>query len=787
MKDIRTISQTFDRFNRERLIFVQSVAELSRQDSNVAPLTQADAPQLLSILLQDSTSPAIQCSAAIAIGRMAQTSPTASEIFFANDIIPLLLKLLLNNNNDNNKSPKEKKTLLRRALWIALRNFAKQGDHFVDSVITGGGMKAAVNCIKGDNIEVKDGAIWLAECLIALGEDHTRQFLELGGVAPLITCLNKSTTSTSDPALCRAAVATLGCIARQGSASSEALASDGKVLDALRNLLVSAATAASTIIVATDYTIIGRNSALSSSASGNTYHHYVSQDDRLIRQTVLAIGDIARSGPHLADIIISKGILESIVKLLSISTSQKGDNNRRDDLLLRRHCAALLRDTARHGLPQATAVAHCSPGVLHQLIASCISGLTGNDLLPGIIAVGFVGAHASLAPLVADAGAIPALASVLMRESLDHVLSATVWALGQIGRQSHSLAAAVAITGALAIMADLECSSSVPISTTITTSNSSSSPTKAGREDLNKKCEEALSKIVKQLNELPPLEVLLQRPLTKCTAEAILQRVAEILASQPTTKAAFVQLGGLKIVQTISEATDSSFKEHISAITSQFPKEICNYFSPAYNASLLQLVASSAAADKTVSNKMVVESEEVFINSPDANITPGDEIALPKEEEEEEKVEPETDSSPPPVTAGVADLETGETEVEVVDVIEEEGEKVDPSVETSIDDSSLDPNQPGEEVQQADDIEDVIVAIDSTIPQDIGNEEEEDMTPTSVVKSIATVFTQNEDEIEDRGIDDDGIVDCSAVEEEGVVDPAAATDFEGGEEDTTCV
>jgi hypothetical protein len=413
---------------------------------------------------------------------MAQTSPTASEIFFANDTIPLLLKLLLNNNNDtttnNNKSPKEKKTLLRRALWIALRNFAKQGGHFVDAVVAGGGMEAAVNCIKGDNIEVKDGAIWLAECLIALGEDHTRQFLELGGVDPLTTCLNNTTTTTttssssnnmSDPALCRAAVATLGCIARQGTASSEALASDGKVLDALRNLLVSAT------IAATDNSIIGRNSALNSSTSGNIHH--VSQDDsRLIRQTVLAIGDIVRSGPHLADIIISKGILESIVKLVSISTSQKGDNNnRRDDPLLRRHCAALLRDTARHGLPQATAVAHCSPGVLHQLIASCISGLTGNDLLPGIIAVGFIGAHAALAPLVADAGAIPALASVLMRESLDHVLSATVWALGQIGRQSHSLAAAVAVTGALAIMADLECSSSVPITTTTTTTTNNSS------------------------------------------------------------------------------------------------------------------------------------------------------------------------------------------------------------------------------------------------------------------------------------------------------------------------
>jgi hypothetical protein len=613
---------------------------------------------------------------------------------------------------------------------------------------------------------------------------------------------NTSSSNTSDPALCRAAVATLGCIARQGTASSEALASDGKVLDVLCNLLVSATTASSATIDATDNAIVGRNSALNSITSGNTHHH-VSLDERLIRQTVLVIGDIARSGPHLADsLIVSKGILESIVKLLSISTSQKGENNiKRDDPLLRRHCAALLRDITRHGLAQATAVAHCSPGVLHQLTASCISGLTGNDLLPGIIAVGFVGAHAALAPLVADAGAIPALASVLMRESLDHVLSATVWALGQIGRQSHSLAAAVAVTGAGAIMADLEFSSSVPITATAT-NNSSSSPTKVGREDLNKKCEEALSKIIKQLNELPPLEVLLQRPLTKCTAEAVLQRVAEILASQPTTKAAFVQSGGLKIVQTISETTDSYFKDHISAITSQFPKEICNYFSPAYNASLLQLVASSTAADETVSRKMVFESEEVFIDSPYADDTAGDEVALSKEEEEEEGEEKEeekgeeeaeerqegendeapfeqvenvpeqeTEASPPPVTADIPDLETTKEEVEVVGVIEEEGEKEEPipSIETSSDDPSLDTNQPGEEVQQDDDvtgvIEDAMVAINNiTTTQDIGNEEQEDLTtPTSVVESIATVFTQNEDETEERGIDDDGIVDPSAA------------------------
>jgi len=678
-------------------------------------------------------------------------------------------------------------------------------------------MEAAVNCIKGDNIEVKDGAIWLAECLIALGKDHTRQFLELGGVEPLITCLNNNTSketsnsNTSHPDLCRAAVATLGSIARQGTSSSEALASDGKVLDALCNLLVSATTGHSAAIPATENTLVGRNNStcvLNSSTGANT-HHVLYQDDRLIRQTVLAIGDIARSGPHLADILlVSEGILKSIAKLLSISTSQKGESNvRRVDPLLRRHCAALLRDIARHGLAQATAVAHCSPGVLHQLTASCITGLTGNDLLPGIVAVGFVGAHAALAPLVADAVAIPALASVLMRESLVHVLSATVWALGQIGRQSHSLAAAVAVTGALAIMADLEFSSSVPVTATTTNSNSSSSPTKVGKEDLNKKCEEALSKIIKQLNELPPLEVLLQRPLTKCTAEAVLQRVAEILASQPTTKAAFVQSGGLQIVQTISEATDSSFKDHISAITSQFPKEICNYFSPAYNASLLQLVASSTAADETVSRKMVVESEEVSIDSPDADVTTGYKVDLPKEEEEEKKegekdeassedVEPvdnvpdqETEASPPSVTADIPDLETMEEEVEAVGVTEEEGGKVDPlpSIETSSDDPSLDIHQSGEEVQQDDDvarvIEDVIVVINDATAQDIGNEEEEEeeeeeedlTTPTSMVESIAAVFTQNDDETEERWIDDDGIVDPSA---------AAATGFEGGEEET---
>lgn len=66
------------------------------------------------------------------------------------------------------------------------------------------------------------------------------------------------------------------------------------------------------------------------------------------------------------------------------------------------------------------------------------------------MALGFLAAYTEpLATKVAEAGAVGALAPILAAAPQDHVASAAVWALGQVGHHSAALAKAVADAGGL--------------------------------------------------------------------------------------------------------------------------------------------------------------------------------------------------------------------------------------------------------------------------------------------------------------------------------------------------
>ncbi len=84
------------------------------------------------------------------------------------------------------------------------------------------------------------------------------------------------------------------------------------------------------------------------------------------------------------------------------------------------------------------------------------------------------------------------LATALSDEPEDHIKSATIWSLGQIGRHTPSHARAVADTGVLLAAVELE---GEPRSS----------------EDLKGKCRKALKAVVAKLTHLQTLDALMRR------------------------------------------------------------------------------------------------------------------------------------------------------------------------------------------------------------------------------------------------------------------------------------
>ena len=93
----RAVLQPFEEYQKARITFVQTIAELATRPQNIEALHSAGVMSLLRPLLLDSV-PSIQQSAALAIGRLANHSEELAESVVQNDIITQLIYSLSNQN-----------------------------------------------------------------------------------------------------------------------------------------------------------------------------------------------------------------------------------------------------------------------------------------------------------------------------------------------------------------------------------------------------------------------------------------------------------------------------------------------------------------------------------------------------------------------------------------------------------------------------------------------------------------------------------------------------------------
>ncbi len=97
MASTRQVLSVFEKYQKERLAFVQSVADLASRESNIETLQGAGVLSLLRPLLLD-TIPAIQQAAALALGRLANYNEELAEAVVDSDILPQLVFSLSEQN-----------------------------------------------------------------------------------------------------------------------------------------------------------------------------------------------------------------------------------------------------------------------------------------------------------------------------------------------------------------------------------------------------------------------------------------------------------------------------------------------------------------------------------------------------------------------------------------------------------------------------------------------------------------------------------------------------------------
>ena len=140
----KAVVQIFDRYQKERVLFVQSVADLATRPQNVEALMNAGVMALLRPLLLDNV-PSIQQSAALALGRLANYNDDLAEAVVSNDILPQLVYQLSEQNR-----------FYKKAAAFVLRAVAKHSPQLAKAVVDSGALDALVGCLEEFDPGAKD-------------------------------------------------------------------------------------------------------------------------------------------------------------------------------------------------------------------------------------------------------------------------------------------------------------------------------------------------------------------------------------------------------------------------------------------------------------------------------------------------------------------------------------------------------------------------------------------------------------------------------------------------------
>jgi len=208
----KSILQAFENYQKSRVSFVQTIADLSTRTAYTDCLLKYGALELLPPLLSDPV-PQIQQLAALAMGRLANNNKDAAFEVIKNDMVPRLLQCL------DGKSKYYKKSAM-----FVLRGVAKQSPELAFLICQSGGIDAILSCLEEFDPGIKEAAAW-ALSHIAKHNIQLAQACAASGAVPMLKlCL-------LEPEVCLKQIAALALseVAKHSTELAQTLVDSGCV------------------------------------------------------------------------------------------------------------------------------------------------------------------------------------------------------------------------------------------------------------------------------------------------------------------------------------------------------------------------------------------------------------------------------------------------------------------------------------------------------------------------------------------------------------------------------
>ena len=208
----RAVLAPFETYQKARVTFVQTVAELATRPQNIEALQSAGVMALLRPLLLDNV-PSIQQSAALALGRLANYSDELADAVVSNEILPQLVYSLSEQNR-----------FYKKAAAFVLRSVAKHSAQLAQAVVNSGALDALVNCLEEFDPYVKEGAAWAISCIAKHNAKLAQSVVENGAVGLLVLCVQEPELS-----LKRISATALGEICKHSAELAQSIVDAGAV------------------------------------------------------------------------------------------------------------------------------------------------------------------------------------------------------------------------------------------------------------------------------------------------------------------------------------------------------------------------------------------------------------------------------------------------------------------------------------------------------------------------------------------------------------------------------
>ncbi|KAJ3183774.1 Sperm-associated antigen 6 [Geranomyces variabilis] len=296
----RAVFAVFEKYQKERLMFVQTVADLASRESNIDALQSAGVMSLLRPLLLDNV-PAIQQAAALALGRLANYNEDMSQSVVDSDILPQLVYSLSEQNR-----------FYKKAAAFVLRAVAKHSPELAQSVVDSGALTALISCLEEFDPGVKESAAWALGYIARHNGELSQAVVDAGAVPLLVLCVQEPELS-----LRRIAASALSDIAKHSPELAQCVV-DANTVPIVAPLLANPDAklrrqVCSALAQIAKHTVDLAETVVDGEIFPNALNCLKDVDGYVKKNAATLVCEIAKHTPELAQLIVNSGGIAAVV------------------------------------------------------------------------------------------------------------------------------------------------------------------------------------------------------------------------------------------------------------------------------------------------------------------------------------------------------------------------------------------------------------------------------------------------------------------------------------------